>query len=131
MEPTLGKFVLYDEPLNFTEAQEYCQLYWGTSLASIHSEEERDEAEELCRSRSKGTGCWIGLYRVLKGIPGKPWFWEDATPLDYGFNDDGSATRGVDPWYTNELRNLFFCLFFIFFPFCFVKINGSESACCE
>ena len=100
-EPTPGHFLLVEELLNFTEAQDYCQLHFGTSLASIHSEEERDEAEELCQARQRGTGCWIGLYRVLKGEAGKPWYWTDATPLDYGFVE-GVATAGEDPWWPSS-----------------------------
>eukprot|EP01083_Nonionella_stella_P226492 804294_1 len=62
-----GNYILIDEPLlSFHEAQTYCGTHFATTLATIHSQSQNNEALHLCSQSSKSqscamsTVCWIG-----------------------------------------------------------------------
>ena len=68
---------------SFTGADIYCKYKYGTSLASIHSEQDMEEAVSLCSKISKfgDLPCWIGLSET--NISGQLQ-WTDGTSFDYG-----------------------------------------------
>jgi hypothetical protein len=62
---------------SYEEAELFCQNTYGTSLASIHSQEQQDEAYGLC---GQGGYCYIGLNDVdVEGT----FVWTDGSPFDY------------------------------------------------
>ena len=79
-----NSFIYVPRGLNFTNALKYCQQTFGTSLASIHSVSDAQEAENL-GGLCYNDRCWIGLsdmnnekYRNKSG-----WIWSDDTSFDY------------------------------------------------
>jgi len=54
---------------------------FGTSLASIHSDSDMDEARASCKGLTSGTGCWIEMNDIAKRHDYK---WDDGTEFDYG-----------------------------------------------
>eukprot|EP01083_Nonionella_stella_P256887 879898_1 len=98
-----------DMKVNWEDAQTYCQSE-GTTLASIHSLDDFNDAKAQCDDLvghievgpNDIIGCWTGLNNVeTQG----EFQWSDGTPSDYGFaNDDPSQpVEGVDPWSANTL----------------------------
>lgn len=84
--------------MSMADAQAYCSSL-GTNLASIHSESDFNATRLLCQSTSSSAlGCWVGLIQPAED---EPWYWTDASSLDYGFASDGSPITGA-PWYTSE-----------------------------
>ena len=81
--------------MNFADAEAYCNSL-GYNLVSIHSADEFEDVQSLCRNQSPQRHCWIGLTQDGEG---QPWHWVDGTPADYGVNPDGSATSNVAPWW--------------------------------
>ena len=96
-----GKYILGPMQMHWFDAQLYCQDM-GTSLASIHSESDNNEAISLCNTTCQlstgcSQGCWLGLNDIeFEGI----WEWDDGSITDYGFvnNSDEHPTSGVYPW---------------------------------
>jgi len=90
-----------DEPMNFDDARDYC-IDLNTDLVSIHSVEEQEVAEDLCSSFNhsavKSWGCWIGLCLSNDS----EWEWLDGSVSDYGFHDNGTATKSEYPWLNNQ-----------------------------
>merc|ERR1712130_1069431 len=90
-----------DEPMNFDDARDYC-IDLNTDLVSIHSVEQQEVAEELCSSFNhsavKSWGCWIGLCLSNDS----EWQWLDGSVSDYGFHDNGTATKSEYPWLNNQ-----------------------------
>eukprot|EP01084_Bolivina_argentea_P103828 185952_1 len=92
------------EKLPQHKAAAYCKSK-GSNLASIHSDIAFDSVRELCR-RAVGKvdvrnldGCWIGVNDIdQKGIFRNV----DDTQIQYGFNADGTATKGIRPWAVGE-----------------------------
>eukprot|EP01084_Bolivina_argentea_P092191 165879_1 len=96
-----GQYFAGSSAMSWDQASQFCENQ-GTTLASIHSAEQRDTAKALCQEKctSGSCGCWIGLFRD------NPWSWSDESPTNYGFQPDGiTPTRGIDPWRTNEPSN--------------------------
>lgn len=77
-----AKYVFIHEYKTYSEANALCQQNYGTTLASIHSEEDQIEAALHCESRLT-VSCWIGLKRIDKN---HEFMWEDNTALDYQYN---------------------------------------------
>ena len=72
-DPTEAEtFVASDSCMTGDDAKEYCEAL-GMNLASIHSDDENDDALELCSS-----SCWIGAYRESSSFN-----WTDGTSWDY------------------------------------------------
>ena len=95
-----GKYILVPIQMNWFNASLYCEDM-GTSLASIHSESDHDEAISLCNSTCKlltgCSSCWSGLNDIeFEGI----WEWDDGSITDYGYvnNSDEHPTYGEYPW---------------------------------
>jgi len=89
-------FMVGSQAVSGYNAQAYCEGY-GATLASVHSEAERDEVLSYCETQS--SSCWIGL---TLSTDKTTWTWSDGTAIDYGFNADGSPTVGAGPWYSGE-----------------------------
>ena len=88
---------------NYNHASAYCQSL-GKPIASIHSWGDFVNAQTECQRIVGSTGgCWIGL---LLDVDTKSWSWEDESSLDYGFDTNGDAMRGVLPWNGNEPNNV-------------------------
>ena len=81
-----------DSPLSWTDAKLYCQNQ-QTTLASIHSESQFNEATLICQPHLE---CWTGLNDIdQEGI----WNWDDGSVTDYGFNNSNAdPTTGIHPW---------------------------------
>ena len=91
---TSSSYVIGPNPLNYQNAQAYCESIGG-QLASIHSESEYNETKALCQDTN--SDCWIGLSDTsAEGV----WKWEDGTVTDYGFvnNDNTNPATGISPW---------------------------------
>eukprot|EP01083_Nonionella_stella_P191865 709775_1 len=76
--------------LSWTDSNTFCELSYGTALASIHNDTQNNEAKSLCPTSAPSTGCWIG------GNDGYVYSyeWLDGTPFDYGSDLSG----GAGPW---------------------------------
>eukprot|EP01083_Nonionella_stella_P191867 709778_1 len=76
--------------LSWTDSNTFCELSYGTALASIHNDTQNNEAKSLCPTSAPSTGCWIG------GNDGYVYSyeWLDGTAFDYGSDLSG----GVGPW---------------------------------
>jgi len=83
--------------MDWSSAEEYC-VDNGGHLASINSQTEYDAAKAVCAAGSGS--CWLGLHSD-DGNSG-PWSWTDGSPLDFGFNSDGTPTTGINPWNGGE-----------------------------
>lgn len=68
-------FVLSDTSMTWSEAEAYC-VGLGMHLASIHSDAENEEANQLCSS-----SCWIGLH--CTGNTQYDFEWTDGSACDY------------------------------------------------
>ena len=96
-----GKYILVPIQMHWFNASLYCQDM-GTSLASIHSEADNEEAIAACNETCTLTtgcphGCWLGLNDIkFEGI----WEWDDGSITDYGFanNSDEHPAYGEYPW---------------------------------
>eukprot|EP01084_Bolivina_argentea_P118153 209692_1 len=78
---------------NYTEAEEICNLKFGTTLASIHSDSDMMEARMVCKQLTSSNGCWIGLTEFNHD---RIYSWSDGTPFDYG------NILHEYPWYISE-----------------------------
>eukprot|EP00486_Rosalina_sp_Unknown_P016684 CAMPEP_0201579632 /NCGR_PEP_ID=MMETSP0190_2-20130828/27355_1 /ASSEMBLY_ACC=CAM_ASM_000263 /TAXON_ID=37353 /ORGANISM="Rosalina sp." /LENGTH=492 /DNA_ID=CAMNT_0048014345 /DNA_START=144 /DNA_END=1622 /DNA_ORIENTATION=+ len=90
-------YVLGPNAVDYDDANTYCQGE-NLELAVIETEDDWNDAKAACG----GIECWIGL---IDNNPTEGIFeWLDGTPIssNYGFNADGTATRGVQPWYPGE-----------------------------
>ena len=56
---TSENYILIQESRSWSDAEDYCLQNYDTSLASMHSNEENEEARDLCALSS--THCLIGL----------------------------------------------------------------------
>ena len=89
----MTKYVIPNQVMNvYGDAQSHCRETFGTTLATMHSEEDMNEARSLCKERTLFNGCWIGLYRESGALDFEQ---DDGTEFDYG--SDLSAD-GVYPW---------------------------------
>jgi len=90
-----ANFVMGPSAMSWQQAEEWCLANYGTHLASIHSEEESAEANDICTSQ-----CWLGG-TCQNGDHGD-WVWTDSSAWDYthwagGQPDDyWGATSGDD-----------------------------------
>ena len=85
-------FVLCDSgKMTFEEAEECCNAL-GMHLASIHSDDEMDEAKDVCSG-----ACWIGLHCMDNDQ--YDFEWTDGTSWDYTNWNSGEPNNW---WNTNE-----------------------------
>ena len=85
---TLSKYVAIDGYNNHADAAGVCADTFGTTLASIHSDDDMAEAIMACKEVTIHSGCWIGLELDENAR----FLWLDATNWDYG------RIRGEYPW---------------------------------
>lgn len=74
---TTSKYVYVDALQSGTtwdSAEEFCNATFGTHLASIHSDDDQDEASTVC-----ATKCWIGLKYIDNT---NEWQWSDGTEYE-------------------------------------------------
>ena len=87
-------FIIAPFKLNYTLL---CEAI-GTHLASIHSQSDLNQTQQLCNmyygdNPLDTDGCWIGLNEFETE---KEWQWSDGSMTDYGF------TNIIIPWRTGE-----------------------------
>ena len=72
--------VVSDTPIIWTEAETYCATEIGTSLASIHSEADNNNAVDVALLANMTGRIWLGgSDLVTEGT----WVWTDGSPWDY------------------------------------------------
>ena len=73
---------------SFNEANQFCQKTYNSSLATIYTPEQNDEAIELCLSND-GYACWIGLHQnyTLYGDNKFHWVENGVVASFYGFEE--------------------------------------------
>eukprot|EP01084_Bolivina_argentea_P183648 316863_1 len=86
-EHSVTYFHYISEPKTFTDAQAYCQAYYGTDLATIISDDDRKAAISEVGS---STSVWIGLSSVTE-----TGFWEYFSGITCPLSIYGSC---VDFW---------------------------------
>ena len=90
--------VYQSDSRNQSDARLLCQNEWGTDLASIHSEQDLEEALFLCDLKTSTDNivgqekCWIGLEYDDTNDAFK---WIDGTDFDYGSPVNGDYQY---PW---------------------------------
>eukprot|EP01084_Bolivina_argentea_P079465 144144_1 len=84
-----GNYLMIDEQLlSFTSAMDYCQTNFDSTLATIHSQSNNDEAFHLCSqstissSCSLSTVCWIGGYNIYHNDMSTGQ-WIDGSTMNY------------------------------------------------
>eukprot|EP01084_Bolivina_argentea_P284890 488377_1 len=88
----LMKYVLSISTSSFDSAQTWCSNNIGTSLASLHSRADMEEAAALCGTIDTHINCWIGLKEITEDT----WLWSDETTVDFGLQGN------TYPWGNNE-----------------------------
>eukprot|EP01084_Bolivina_argentea_P206682 352798_1 len=83
---TLTKFVYINNNLDFISAQSECNNKFGTSLASIHSLSDNNEAMLISQLTENNNGIYIGLLSNQ---------WVDNTTLDYKSSTNYNAQNCV------------------------------------
>ena len=77
-----------EQLLLFDEADTFCQTEYGTSLATIHSESQNQEAIHVCSQSTRNgtcslsTVCWIGGEDIFSENETLP-IWIDGTTMNY------------------------------------------------
>ena len=90
-------YVYNDGNYRYDQAQEQCQILFGTDLASIHSDRDLHEAQLLCNAtQTIDRSCFVGLNDLNNDTI---WEWIDGTTFDYG------TTLGEYPWFEGEPNN--------------------------
>merc|ERR1719203_2236042 len=89
----LEKYVAINGYKTRDEANIFCADTFGTSLASIHSARDMDEAQQACRGVTNGRGCWVGLNDETVS---REYEWDDGTDWKYG------TTFKSFPWYNDQ-----------------------------
>eukprot|EP01083_Nonionella_stella_P145094 453992_1 len=89
----IHKYAVVNGGRNVTAAESICQSRFGTSLASVHSHTDMQEAMASCEQITSSNGCWLGLTDAAQH---RVYQWTDGTPWDYGrdFHEY--------PWYKSE-----------------------------
>ena len=97
---------------DYSESESNCESL-GTSLASIHSDQDQYKARLKCQSiitalglsDPVSTSCWIGINSMDDN--GATYKWVDGSAVNYGFyNNDGSnPSVGIFPWSIGEPNN--------------------------
>ena len=83
-----AKYKLYDQELNWNDADTHCKGAGG-HLASMHSDEEQENVAEI----GDGNFIWIGgNNKEEKGV----WRWSDGSPWGYTKWQSGEAYTGMD-----------------------------------
>eukprot|EP01083_Nonionella_stella_P062508 162504_1 len=88
-----NKYIPIEIVSDWYEAQALCHSYYGTDLASIHSQEDYDEAVLIADLLSYDV--WIGLH---DRISEETFSWVDGTPFDFATDLSG----GKYPWHQNN-----------------------------
>ncbi len=93
MEKTDWHYVVKSKtPITPEMGEEYCKNTYGTSLGSVHSQEESDAIMRSLKNMG-GIDAWMGLYK-----DGSSWNWRDGT----GENIMDLKTCYFSDWTSNE-----------------------------
>eukprot|EP01083_Nonionella_stella_P148038 467984_1 len=87
----LDKYILNQQSVNYDTALASCETEFGTSLASVHNDDDHDSSTTLVAIHDE-EDAWIGL----NAIGNTDWHWTDDTPFDYG------DTLYANPWKDTE-----------------------------
>ncbi len=90
--------------MTWTEAEEWCSEYYDAHLVSIHNDDEREWAANVCSVDD----CWIGGYRIndeSDSVEIGNFSWSDGTPFDYTAWADGEPVAGVEQTYDGVSQN--------------------------
>ena len=79
----------------YQQASQWCQTWYGTSLATILSDEDGQNAQRACQKLDimNKKHCWIGLHRESKGAEFKEW-------------DAGEDIKPFENWAPGQVRQL-------------------------
>eukprot|EP01084_Bolivina_argentea_P097001 174360_1 len=78
-------------------AETTCSNTFRTSLGSIHSDKDMNEAKHVCNIANSAKNCWIGL---SDSDNENEFLWSDGTDFDWGYNISG----GIYPWIAGTPR---------------------------
>ena len=88
--------------LKWKNASRYCQTYCNTHLASIHNEDNyQDAIDQIQMNTYIINDVWIGLNDIIES---DTYQWSDGTSFKFGnqMNSDGYIIRGSYPWAKDE-----------------------------
>eukprot|EP01083_Nonionella_stella_P166699 558074_1 len=80
------KYIFVAQIKTINEAETYCRVTYGTTLASIHNTEDNDEAYRVCLSHSKcvhGPKCQAACSIGAKYEHDDAWTWSDQSEFNY------------------------------------------------
>ena len=84
---TWAQYIFVETQLTANEANDYCQTKYGTSLASIHSQQDQDYITNNCvpHNTQQQIGCIIGATDQYneRYTSGTDWQWFDGSPFNY------------------------------------------------
>ena len=93
-----SKYALLQGSNNWEISGALCRIQYGTELASLHSNDDYDEAKSIVDDA--GTSAWIGLNDMDTE---DTFIWSDGTPFDFGTSSSNS--KGTYPWYPGQPDN--------------------------
>ena len=82
---TLHGFIVGNDTMTWSEAEEWCLNHYGRHLVSIHNDSQNDAASNLCDD------CWIGA--TCKDSDWGDFSWSDGSDWDYTMWDDGEPNN--------------------------------------
>ena len=96
-----SKYIVGADIVIYEDASTYCHEI-GTTLASIHSIDDQENAKIACNAVHDGTGCWIGLTKT-----NDIWSWQDWSLTDFGFINNDPTNTSIDnnAWPWNEIHH--------------------------
>ena len=87
-------YALIDDVMNFYDANNVCQSWFGTSLATVINTDQNAIAGDLCNLATQGNGwCWIGFTDMFNE---GQWEWIDGVTNTTKFNYTNWSNSGGD-----------------------------------